>query len=67
MIELLVVYALLADASSDHLPYPIPQLEYEDERRFETEEKIQDEAFFRSQDPNRDRNPYYFPDSTLPK
>lgn len=74
MIELMVIYALLADASSDHFPYPIPTIEYEedtkiqeDRKEFERTEKEQDESFFRNPDPNKDRNPYYFPNSTIPR
>lgn len=74
MIDLLVVYALLADASLDHFPYPIPAIEFEESsradeerREFEQRQKMQDDVFFRTPDPNKDRNPYYFPDSTVPK
>lgn len=74
MIDLFVIYTLLADASMDHFPQPLPSIEYyqdsqTDERRqqFEEQEKVRDEIFFRAPDPNKDRNEVYFPNSTIPK
>lgn len=74
MLDLFVIYTLLADAALETYPHIIPPIEYEqggeiDERRreFEEREKIEDEIFFRTPDVNKDRNPYYFPNSTIPK
>jgi hypothetical protein len=74
MIDLFVIYTLLADASMDHFPHPLPPIEYYQEtgvdrnrQRFEAQEKVQDEIFFRDPDANKDRNAAFFPHSTIPK
>lgn len=74
MIDLFVIYTLLADASLDHLPQSLPPIEYyndsgtdQSRKRFEAHEKVQDEIYFRTPDANADRNGSYYPDSTIPE